>query len=392
MWRRCANRTISAMSLLAGVALLCGVDAARAVPPVLMRLPALELDPAAVTVSGLSSGGYMAVQFELAHSGALSGAAVLAAGPYGCAQGQVLRASLTCSCPAEQNLMLRALDLVPGQGCELLPVDTHVALSLRAIDANRGHIDDNRHLAQHRVWMLSGGADPVVDRSLVDALDATYMQLGVPATQIERVHLEGAGHGFPSPGATQACNRSESPFLNGCDFDAAGSLLAWLYPATAAVPAVHRANALPGALHRFRQKPYRRAPFDGLDVTGWVYVPPACEQVGAHCRLHVAFHGCLQGQSQPIGSGRYGTRFVDGAGYNRWAEGSGIVVLYPQVRASTTGDLFHPYRYNPSGCWDFWGYTERYAALDKAYATRSAPQIQAVKAVKAMVDDLLRHR
>ena len=45
---------------------------------------------------------------------------------------------------------------------------------------------------------------------------------------------------------------------------------------------------------------------------------------------------------------------------------------------------------NPEGCWDFWGYTDAGEALAGAqgqFARRSAPQL---RAVKAMVDALLR--
>jgi poly(3-hydroxybutyrate) depolymerase len=40
-----------------------------------------------VTVSGISSGGYMAVQFQVAFSKLVKGAGILAAGPYDCAEG-----------------------------------------------------------------------------------------------------------------------------------------------------------------------------------------------------------------------------------------------------------------------------------------------------------------
>ena len=36
-----------------------------------------------ITVSGLSSGGYMAVQYQVAHSSSVAGAGVIAGGPYG---------------------------------------------------------------------------------------------------------------------------------------------------------------------------------------------------------------------------------------------------------------------------------------------------------------------
>ena len=50
------------------------------------NLPAYEAKRDATSVSGISSGAYMAGQFELAHSSIVKGAAIIAGGPYGCAQ------------------------------------------------------------------------------------------------------------------------------------------------------------------------------------------------------------------------------------------------------------------------------------------------------------------
>jgi poly(3-hydroxybutyrate) depolymerase len=79
----------------------------------------------------------------------------------------------------------------------------------------------------------------------------------------------------------------------------------------------------------------------------------------------VAFHGCKQNVDQVHDD------FIRDGGYNRWAASNQIVVLYPQATASAA---------NPNGCWDFWGYS------GANYATRSGPQMQAIK---AMVDRLL---
>jgi poly(3-hydroxybutyrate) depolymerase len=51
------------------------------------RLPSgLRLDRGAVTVSGLSSGGFFAHQFHVAHSALVAGAGIVAGGPYGCVE------------------------------------------------------------------------------------------------------------------------------------------------------------------------------------------------------------------------------------------------------------------------------------------------------------------
>ena len=51
-------------------------------------LPALGIDLAETSVSGLSAGAYMAGQLEVAHSKQIVGAGIVAGGPYGCAENQ----------------------------------------------------------------------------------------------------------------------------------------------------------------------------------------------------------------------------------------------------------------------------------------------------------------
>src|SRR5688572_24172839 len=60
------------------------------------RLAALPLAADSVTVSGISSGGYMAVQFHVAHSALVHGAGVIAAGPYFCAENSMRHALGRC--------------------------------------------------------------------------------------------------------------------------------------------------------------------------------------------------------------------------------------------------------------------------------------------------------
>jgi poly(3-hydroxybutyrate) depolymerase len=83
--------------------------------------------------------------------------------------------------------------------------------------------------------------------------------------------------------------------------------------------------------------------------------------------VHIAFHGCNQYQSYSYSHGSgllfFGTTFVRHAGYNKWADSNGIIVLYPQATATLT---------NPEGCWDWWGYD------DPNYSLQSGRQIMAV--------------
>src|ERR1700682_3223375 len=103
-----------------------------------------------------------------------------------------------------------------------------------------------------------------------------------------------------------ACGATESPYLNDCDYDAAGELLRQLLG-----PLAPRAANETGRLLRFDQKPFGSFNISMGDA-GFLYVPKACE-AGA-CRIHVAFHGCRQNASA------IGERFVRESGYNRWAD------------------------------------------------------------------------
>jgi len=62
-------------------------------------LPALHAAREGVTVSGVSSGAYMAVQLHVAHSARVAGVGAIAGGPYYCAQGSLFTALYNCMKP-----------------------------------------------------------------------------------------------------------------------------------------------------------------------------------------------------------------------------------------------------------------------------------------------------
>lgn len=298
-------------------------------------LPSLQLDPASLTVSGISAGGYMAVQYQVAYSGAVAGAGIVAAGPWYCAQASVARALGEC---------------MTG---ETPPDVTQLVARARAA-ADGGAIDDLSGLATDRVWVFHGSQDSIVRRPVTDALVGFYRAF-IPAGNIRYETAVPAAHGFPTLDEGIACDTASEPWLNDCDYDAAGALLAQLYGSLRP-----RGRAAGTRLHAFDQVRYAPAGASAsLAPLGYVYVPLNCER-GATCRVHVAFHGCRQGTSF------VGRAFVMNAGYNDWAESNDIVVLYPQVAESLLP-------LNPQGCWDWWGYT------GAAYATRDGAQLVAVR-------------
>ena len=73
------------------LSLLVSAGAEAAAP-----LPRLNILPGSLTVSGVSSGGYMATQYQVAYSQDVIGAGIIGAGPWLCAQGVITRAMQDC--------------------------------------------------------------------------------------------------------------------------------------------------------------------------------------------------------------------------------------------------------------------------------------------------------
>ena len=313
-------------------------------------LPALGTAADGVTVSGISSGGYMAVQVHVALSQRVDGVGVLAGGPYECAEGSVWRALGPCMEPDADDP----------------PPSAATTTARLREDAAAGRIDAPEGLAADRVWLLSGGADRTVTRPVMDALAAFYREW-VPAAQLAFVFVPDAGHAMLSADApdANACNVTAPPFINRCEgVDAPGQLLAHLLG-----PLAPKAADADGELLPFDQRPFTEAANStGMGRSGHVYIPRGCRAGG--CRVHVAFHGCRQSADQ------IGERFVREAGYNRWAESNRLVVLYPQTTPRYGwhwAGLWPRWIFNPKACWDWWGYESA------DYATRQGPQVDAVR-------------
>ncbi|RUO28026.1 polyhydroxybutyrate depolymerase [Aliidiomarina sedimenti] len=322
------------------VALLCGVvlsgcsgqDEPSEVDE--SGLPRLNIDPLRVTVSGLSSGAYMAQQFHFAHSERVRGAALVAGGPYDCAQGSLATALSQCM----------------GNGTN--PPDSEQLLALIRQRAEQRTIQPLENLRQDQVWLFRGERDNTVGDAIFNRAHDIYQQFVEPAN-IEQITRAETGHLWPTLTSGGDCAGSESPYLGNCNYDAAGELLAALYGY------LHEPGSGERALVTFDQQMAGGRFADSLADEGYLYVPEECAQ-GQACSLHISFHGCNQH------SAAVGDRFARESGLNRWADSNRLVILYPQVRPSTTEPM------NPQGCWDWWGYT------GADYATLDGLQIEAV--------------
>jgi poly(3-hydroxybutyrate) depolymerase len=350
----------TAVALLLAAAWFGG--AAAAAEP-LGRYP---IDPTQVSVSGISSGAFMANQLHIAHSSGIMGAGLVAGGLYGCAADGVMNDGVD----ALASLAVGPCMSVPSL---LRPIDSYARLTAEL--AARGWIDPPANLARSRVYIFTGQADKVVNSRTIELAANLYRVLGVPQSQIifrdRDLPGAGAGHSWVTKNFGNACDANATPFINDCRYDQAGEVLQAIY-GPLQPPAVQAGGRIV-AFDQSEFVPGEAAAANGLLDRGYLYVPKACEPGAApRCRLHVVLHGCLQSAEV------LGDEFYTKIGVNEWADTNRIVVLYPQAHATTVSELSSQnflslFNTNLQGCWNWWGY-----AGDKQFLTKQGVQVGAI--------------
>ncbi|MEH6626816.1 MAG: hypothetical protein V7739_10245 [Motiliproteus sp.] len=331
--------------LIIAICLLTTLSANAETAP---RLPLLSAEK--VSLSGLSSGAFMAAQLHVIYSSQFVGAGLVAGGPYHCAGmnsmiADVITAQTRCMNPC--GLWFWPFSLV----CERMFLPDGESLWEHALEnAEQGLIDDPANLQKQRIYLFSGGEDQTVTSGVVDSVEDFYKASGGTAEKIHHVQIANAAHAYITEEAGQDCDKDGAPFINDCDYNQAKDILETIYG-----PLQDEQQSNGEQLWEFDQtefldqQEFRRS---GLADTGFVLIPDSCQQQS--CKLHIAFHGCRQSAAE---SERNSLLFHQAAGYNPIAINNNIIMLYPQIRAMDTMDDLASTPYNPKGCWDFWGYS-----------------------------------
>ena len=335
--------TFKLMKLFAAVTALSAGAAMAAV-----NLPAYNVDTSKTTVSGLSSGGFMANQLGIAYSSLFKGVGVFAAGPYMCAG-----LSNYTACMYNASISSTALANMQSR------IDTWSGTQ----------IDNKANIAGQKVYLFVGTSDTTVGQNPVTALKTQYTNNGVSAANLDHVVQSGASHTFPTDfdsTGNNSCGSAASPYISNCSYDGAKAVLQKFYGT------LNPRNNAPAASNyiEFNQTEFTSNP--GMAATGWLYVPASCAS-GTQCKVHVALHGCQQSTD------KIGDKFVKNTGYTRWADTNNIIVLFPQTKTDNTsrstaasGSLA-----NPNACWDWIGW------YGTNFAQKAGTQMAAIK---AMVD------
>jgi hypothetical protein len=353
------RRTVIAAVALGGAALVAGPARTEE------RLAGFNADIRESSISGISSGAFMAVQFATAWSSLIKGVGVVAGGPYWCAKAD-----------ADDIINGYTLPIMTATGPCMSGPPPELSGFFAKADAKSasGAIDSLQFVQRQKVYVFHGYNDAVVAKSVTDAA-ADFYRHYLGETNRGNLYYQttiGAGHSLViaqelHKDGLNNCGDNAVPYIDQCGYDQAGIILQHIY---GALNAPNR-GPLTGALWRFDQSAYTKPDEPAslsLGDTGYVFVPKACEE-GAACRVHIALHGCKQD------SGDIDRRYVDDTGYNAWADTNRLIVLYPQTAASS----YLPF--NPQACWDWWSYVNH----EDSYVAKSGSQI---RTIKAMLDAL----
>ena len=374
-----------------------------------------------VSVSGVSSGAYMAAQLQVAYSKTFMGVGSIAGGPYFCAENMTDITAIKLKCMA---------------GVGIIP-DDYEPYRDKAIELSKdGKIDDVSNLGRSKVFIFNSAEDQVINPGLgylsvlffeyfSDAPGNNVLALnGIPGypgytvahgmpTMLKEYdeYLDYVDQGFPcAPANSQQypwfpneLYRGNDPWLYHCPYPNEYEPITDGYSMTREVlnhiyGDISDSTEPVGEITSYEQLQFVDDPQiktvddlhkHGIGETLYVYTPSACKEDPGQCdKLHVALHGCQQFPEWSFtgkeGSEKAGEKiqfddlFYNGP-FNGLAEANDMVVLYPQAyNIGTAQDDINPY-----GCWEFWPFYEE----DKEnYYTQEGVEM---RMIKAMVDQFV---
>lgn len=300
------------------------------------KLGAYGGDSNGVSVSGISSGAYMATQMHVAHSALFKGVGIVAGGPYYCCKGDFDRIP-DCTVNGSK---IDALELAD------------IALAYSEIE----QIDSTDNLIESKVYIICGTLDNRVAPETTKKTEEFYDFFVEKKENIKAVYDLEAAHTFPTERYGTECTVSERPYIAKCGYNTAFEILNHIYGNLKRPTEDTKADGLFTYYDQREFIPTESGPHHSLDAAAMAYIPTKC-MTESGCKIHVAFHGCKQGRDL------LEEEFARNTGYNEVGELNDIIILYPQIV---------PNEVNLPGCWDWYGFT------GPAHATKEAIQISAV--------------
>src|ERR1700760_148942 len=177
-------------------------------------LGAYNADIKESSISGISSGAFMAVQFGVSWSSIIKGVGVIAGGPYYCAQGTAIDGLLGNLGP----------DLTATGPCMKGPPPDLEPLFEKTDEWTRnGDIDDPHNIADQRVYIFAGYNDSIVNPKVGDSAYRFYLHYlgGRNNGNVFYQSGIGAGHSQVTVDYGQPCDKNGGDYMDHFNYDPA---------------------------------------------------------------------------------------------------------------------------------------------------------------------------
>jgi len=295
--------------------------------------------------------------------------------------------------PAYQNPFYRAVQLCLRQGGHRLEdkdiMWKRIQEHLRALE-NQQLIDPTKNLGSQKVLIYHGRQDQVVNPLMARHWLQWRKRAGSQEAQL--ILAEGA-HTFPSNNPQAAsCLTEAPPYVGYCQYDMSMRLLEFIGapPLPHHVLAPYREIQLKKVSQNIDEKPLNISDY------GYALGPKWCWSNPKRCDIHVALHGCQMNDEFDLElhhefekkwssflnlwlEERYPQEMLprrkpnmglwQWIGMGQWPQAvrnKALIILFPQT--SLRSDTHYPW--NPSGCWDWFGWTS------PDYANKKSPEMK----------------
>lgn len=297
-------------------------------------LSSFASDQSQYTISGISSGGFMASQMATIFSSQFSGVGTVAGGFYYCAEDYLPKkvkadaatigtTDLFLFEPTKQILSDTLNPFVlftgaktgswfrPQKGnpiyqsvavCMGNPDEANFSTDYLKANAENKLVDDLSNLSSQKVFIYHGKVDSVLNINMQEHLKDYYLSIGVKETNIVTLTGEGS-HNFPTDRKDGIkCGSEEIPYVSSCNLNLAGLMLAHLFDEKIIRTEIKKEHLYVvdqtlDLLNIAKKENEWATPAPSVAPYGYLYASENCLNNPQSCHLHIALHGCKMSDS-----------------------------------------------------------------------------------------------
>ena len=368
-----------------------------------------SLNAAAYSVSGISSGAFMAAQMGVIYSDDVTAVGLVAGGFFNCAGNQYQTASkqalklgagykiffateVDVAAQAQGHLS-EAIKISPQnpiyqsvQICMKHPDQAVIDQTSLTDFESKKLIASLTNIQNQKILLYQGQLDKVVNPKMLAKNLEFYKGQNVKDENIKIIENEKGAHTFATDyKGLNDCSTQGVPYISSCDLDLAGDILKH---ALGTPDLVRNSIDDEKLIHGINQKTSETTP-DSIGTYGYLGASPFCLENPSQCQVHVALHGCEMADAfdqkldekyvkylklgflqmykkserppwrfylpviEDLEPGMGALAFARDAGYMDYVNDQNkLMILFPQTWITEKN-----YPGNPKGCWDWYGWT-----------------------------------